>query len=125
MILLNNSQGSQETLEKHISDKAVLESCGNKHDDSATKTPPKTFSTSNIPESAAKPLTKKEPQKLRQKTRKRLATMQAKEAENIIKGDNNLNSSVEYLIDPVKNSLRRTTLMQIIITQTHWKPSRK
>ena len=42
---------------------------------------------------------------VKNKTRKRLANMQAKEAENIMEGDVNLNSSVEDHIDPVKNPL--------------------
>ena len=45
MILLNNTQGSKEALERHISDKSVLES---------------NSSTSSSLVSAAKPMTKKE-----------------------------------------------------------------
>ena len=56
MVLLKNSKGSKEALEKRISDKVVLDSYGASKDDSATKT----SSTSSNPESAANPLTKKE-----------------------------------------------------------------
>jgi hypothetical protein len=43
--------------------------------------------------------------KLRQKTKTRLVNMQAMEEEDIPGDDDNLNNSVEELIDPVKNSL--------------------
>jgi hypothetical protein len=88
MVLLNNTKGSKEALERHISDKSVLES--------------KSSTSSNLV-SAAKPMTKKELKKLRQKTKKRLENMQAKESD--IGDDDDLNSSVEALIDPSKNSL--------------------
>jgi hypothetical protein len=55
--------------------------------------------------STPKPLSKKELKKLRQKTKKKLVNMQAKEAEDIPGDDDNLNNAVEELIDPVKNSL--------------------
>jgi hypothetical protein len=55
--------------------------------------------------STPKPLSKKGLNKLRQKTKKRLVNMQAKEAEDIPGDDGNLNNSIEDLIDPVKNSL--------------------
>ena len=87
MILLNNTQGSKEALERHISDKSVLES--------------KSPTASNVV-SAAKPMTKKELKKLRQKTKKRLENMQAKESD--IGDDEDLNNSVEALIDPSKKN---------------------
>ena len=46
MVLLNNSKDCQEALEKHISDKAALDSCEAKLDDSAPTTLPKNSSTS-------------------------------------------------------------------------------
>ena len=55
--------------------------------------------------SSPKLLTKKELKKLRQKTRKRLANTQVKETDDFIEGDENLNNSVEALIDPTKNPL--------------------
>ena len=92
--LLNNTHASKEALERHISDKAVLES---------------NSSTSSNLVSAAKPMTKKELKKLRQKTKKRLENMQAKESNN--GGDDDLKSLVEDLIDPTKNPLTPTTTM--------------
>jgi hypothetical protein len=37
--------------------------------------------------------------------------MQAKETDDIIEGDDNLNNSVEALIDPTKNPLNPTTTL--------------
>ena len=48
-------------------------------------------------------MTKKELKKLRQKTKKRLENMKAKESD--IGDDEDLNSSVEALIDPSKKPL--------------------
>jgi hypothetical protein len=42
---------------------------------------------------------------LRQKTRKRLLSLQAKEAEDITEDDDNLNTSVEELIKPTEHPL--------------------
>ena len=87
--LLNNTHASKEALERHISDKAVLES---------------NSSTSSNLVSAAKPMTKKELKKLRQKTKKRLENMQAKESDDINGGDDNLNNSVSLLTASLSSS---------------------
>ena len=86
MVLLNNSKGCQETLEKQLSD-----SHGSKPVSAAKGSTPQ-------------PLTRKELKKLRQKTKKKLANLHENES-NVHKGDENLNESVEELIDPVKNRL--------------------
>jgi hypothetical protein len=101
MIALNNSKGSQDALVKQISDNVAT---------GITSSFLIAFRTSShlLPGAKAstpKPLSKKELKKLRQKTKKRLINMQAKEAEDIPGDDDNLNNSVEELINPDKNSL--------------------
>ena len=86
MIALNNSKGCQDTLEKQISD---------------------SYGSNPVPAakgSTPKHLTRKELKKLRQKTKKNLANLHDDETDTH-KGDDNLNESVEDLIDPVKNRL--------------------
>ena len=86
MIALNNSKGCQDTLEKQISD---------------------SYGSNPVPAakgSTPKHLTRKELKKLRQKTKKNLANLHDDETDTH-KGDDNLNESVEELIDPVKNRL--------------------
>jgi hypothetical protein len=110
MLLLNNSKGCQDALKKQISDNIALDSIGVKKDESATSSFPRASPTPNLSVPAArgsspKLMTKKEFKKLRQKTRKKLANMQVKEADDISEGDDDLNNSVEALIDPTKNQL--------------------
>ena len=109
-LVLTTSIGCQDALEKQISDNIALDSIGVKKDESATSSFPRASSTPNYSVSAArgsspKLMTRKEFKKLRQRTRKRLANMQAKEADDISEGDDDLNNSVEALIDPTKNQL--------------------
>jgi len=87
IVLLNNSKGSKEALEKHISDSNRA-------------------STSDHPLPAAKKelLSKKELKKLRQKTKKALEK-QDNDSKDTHECDSNLNESVEALIDPTKNSI--------------------
>ena len=81
MFLLNNSKGSKEALEKHISDSNRA-------------------STSDHPLPAAKGelLSRKELKKLRQKTKKALEK-QDNVSKDTHKCDSNLNESVKALID--------------------------
>ena len=85
ILLLNNTKGSKEALEKHISDSNRASTPG--HPLPAAKS------------ETSKLLSRKELKKLRQKTKRALE----KQDHEII--DSNLNESVEALIDPVKNSI--------------------
>jgi hypothetical protein len=110
MIAINNSKGSQDALVKQISDTVATGGHEAKEDESATSiflnaSPTWSHLLPGTKGSTTKPLSKKELKKLRQKTKKRLVNMQAKEAEDIPGDDDNLNNSVEDLINPVKNSL--------------------
>ena len=51
MVLLNNTKGSKEALERHINDNVALESYGTKKDEPLTQDLPKASSTSsnNVP----------------------------------------------------------------------------
>ena len=90
MIALNNSNSSQDALEKQISDNAAL---------------------NNNPVLAAKgatprQLTRKEHKKLRQKTKKILAKMEDKENNETHEDESNPNEPVDNPIDPNQNSLK-------------------
>ena len=85
MLLLNNSKGSKEALEKHISD-------SNRASTSGHPLPAAKGETSKL-------LSRKELKKLRQKTKKALEK-QSNEINDTPEGDSNLNESVEALIDP-------------------------
>ena len=84
ILLLNNTKGSKEALEKHISD-------SNRASTSGHPLPAAKGETSKL-------LSRKELKKLRQKTKKALE-MQDNEINDIHEGDSNLNESVE-VIDP-------------------------
>ena len=112
MIALVNSKGSQDTLEKQLSEAVALGSYELTNDGSASKA-----SKADAKEPSSSPaatgltpklLSKKELKKLRQKTRKKLLSIQAKEAEDITEGDDNLNKSDpndNYENDPTNNNL--------------------
>ena len=96
MVRLVNSKGSQDSLEKQLSEAVALGSYELTEEPSSS--PAATGFTPEL-------LSKKELKKLRQKTRKRLLSLQAKEAEDITKDDDNLNKSVEELINPTEHPL--------------------
>ena len=85
MRLLNNSKGSKEALEKHISGNAALRTSGHPLPADKGESP--------------KLLSRKELKKLRQKTKKALEKQENEISDNH-EGDSNLNESVEALIDP-------------------------
>ena len=89
MIALNNSNSSQDTLEKQISDNVALDN------------------NLVLAAKGATPrqLTRKELKKLRQKTKKILTKLQDNENNETHEDESNLNESVEKLSDHVKNSL--------------------
>ena len=89
MLLLNNTKGSKEALEKQISD-------SNRASTSGLSLPAAKGETPKLP-------SKKELKKLRQKTKKALE-MQDNEINDTHEGDSNLKESVE-VIDPTKNSI--------------------
>ena len=95
MLLLNNSKGSKEALEKHISD-------SNRASTSGHPMPAAKGETSKL-------LSRKELKKLRQKTKKALEKQENEISDNH-EGDSNLNESVEALIknsiDPNDNDVR-------------------
>jgi DNA-directed RNA polymerase delta subunit len=89
MIALNNSNSSQDALEKQISDNAALDN------------------NLVLAAKGATPrqLTRKELKKLRQKTKKILVKLQDNENNETHEDESNLNESVENLTDPNQNSL--------------------
>jgi hypothetical protein len=104
-LLLTTPRVAKKHWKKHISDNVALGSYEDKKDESATSSFPNTSSNPShlVPASKGptpKSLTKKELQKLRQQSKKRLVKMQHKESDDITDGDDNLNNSVEDLINP-------------------------
>ena len=92
MLLFNNSKGSKEALERHISGNAAL------------RTPTSGHPLPTDKGASPKLLSRKELKKLRQKTKKALEKQDNVNKDNH-EEDSNLNESAEAFIDPVKNSI--------------------
>ena len=106
MVALANSSGRQDLLETQLSEAVALGSYELSNDASASKVS-KADAKEPYPGLTTKLLSKKELKKLRQKTRKTLLSLQGKEkeAEDITENDENLNKSVEELINSTKHPL--------------------
>ena len=109
MIALANSKGSQDSLEKQLSEAVALGSYELTNDGSASKA---SKAAAKVPSSSPaatgstpKLLSKKELKKLRQKTRKRLLSLQAKEAEDITEDDDNLIDTLRFKLTTARDRM--------------------